>query len=103
MIIPNNYDSFPYFVEPKTALFAVNSLVSWQTLMLDRRFLVQAFITFVGIDNDKIWTVTSQNLDWIDNFDKIAVNFFQATFSGAVDFLVSWDASELESYKLVQY
>jgi len=70
------YDFFPYSVEPKTGFFAVNSLVSWQPLMLENRFLVQAFITFVGIDNDKIWSVTSQNLKWIDNFDKIAVNFF---------------------------
>jgi len=81
MIITKNYDSFPYSVETKTALFAVNSLVSWQPVMLESRFSVQAFITFVGIDNGKICTVTSQNLKWIDNLDKLAVNFFQRPLS----------------------
>jgi len=34
-------------------------------------------MTFVTVDNDKICSVTSQNLDWIDNYDKTAVNFLQ--------------------------
>jgi len=33
------------------AFFAVNSDVSWQPIMLESRFLVQAFITFVAVDN----------------------------------------------------